>query len=419
LSLKIKILVIAFFAAIFLYQNRISGQVMGIEILDGKEKAEINFDYSAGFVLVKIKLNNFLPLNFIVDTGAEHIILFKKELADVLGLKFEKKIPLIGSDLETEVNAFITRNVRISLADTRTVKRDIIVLEENFLDLESLVGQQIDGILGSRFFRGLVIEIDYKKNKLVLTNFNKFKAPKENKYTSLDLQVSNYKPYINGEIITSRGERIQTKLLLDTGSALPFLLFLNTHASLQLPEEVIKGNLGRGLGGNLEGYMGIVKKLSIDEDISFNDIITRYQNIDPNLDPEVYQDRNGLIGNPILARFHVIFDFIQNKLYIKPRKNYNKKFKYDKSGMTIFAFGPLLNQYYVKEVIENSPAFEAGIKEGDIIKKVGLWSTKLYSLSKINKILQKRDGKKVKLVIERQGIKMHKQLTLRDLMPDK
>jgi hypothetical protein len=43
--------------------------------------------------------------------------------------------------------------------------------------------------------------------------------------------------------------------------------------------------------------------------------------------------RNGLIGNMLLERFEVFIDFHKAKLYLKAKKNYNKDFEYDKSGM--------------------------------------------------------------------------------------
>ena len=240
-------------------------------------------------------------MKFILDTGAEHVILFKKEISDVLGFQYEKRINLVGSDLEQEVFAYITRNIPLKLEDRPTVMRDVIVLEEDFLELESMVGETIDGILGTRFFRGLVLDINYRKNRLTLYNSDTYSKPDDG-FIELDLEIQNYKPYLPSKIITDDGTHIDTKLLLDTGSALPFLLFLNTHPSLKLPENVIRGNLGRGLGGDLEGYLGKVRYMQFIQGIYFSNLITNFQEINGQLDPSVYHQRNGLIGNPILSR---------------------------------------------------------------------------------------------------------------------
>lgn len=58
---------------------------------------------------------------------------------------------------------------------------------------------------------------------------------------------------------------------------------------------------------------------------------------------------------------------------MKSKKNYNKDFEYDKSGMTVFAYGNTLNKYYIRYVIEKSPASEADIRPGDIILKIGIF----------------------------------------------
>ena len=390
-------------------------QVLGLELLNGKDNIEIDFEYSAGFILLDIKFSRTLPLRFILDTGAEHVILFKKEITDILGLKYEKRINLIGSDLEKEVFAYITRNVPLYLENSKTVERDIIVLEEDFLHLEELTGEAIHGILGSRFFRGLVMEVDYRKEKLILHDGSKFRDPSD-EFRRIPIKVSNHKPYVDSKIIQSVEDTIDLNLLIDTGAALPFLLFLNTHTSLQIPENFIKGNLGKGLGGDLEGYLSKVNSLHFTEHFVFNDLITSFQEVDENLDPAVYQYRNGLIGNPILERFHFILDFVNNIMYLRPNKNFKKEFKYDKSGLIIYAFGPDLSSFYVKDVIKDSPAYEAGIRKGDMIKRIGIWPAHFYSLGNITNKLQSKVGKKIKMVLERNGVRYKTQFILKDIL---
>ncbi len=398
--------------------NHGHGQVLGLELLDGKKQAEIKFEYTQGFIIVNVKFQQALPLRFILDTGAEHVILFKKEIADILGLEYENKINLMGSDLGMEFYAFISRNVSLGLKNTPTIQRDIIVLEEDFLHLEELTGESIHGILGGRIFRGLVMEIDYKKSKVILYNASTFNI-KDDGYTKFDLQIIKHKPYIKAEISLDAKETIELDLLIDTGAALPFLVFLNSHESLQLPENFVKGNLGKGLGGDIEGYLSKVNLLKLANVFEFNNVITSFQHIDPNLDPIVYANRNGLIGNPILERFKIYIDFVGAKIYLKPRANYNKAFEYDKSGLIIYAFGPELSNFYVKDVIKGSPAYESGIRKGDMIKKIGIWPASFFSLKHILKKLKSKEGKKITMSLERNGVKFKTSFRLTDFLMSK
>ncbi len=412
--MRLKILIIIF-ALCFLSHNAHS-QVLGQELLNGRSELEIDFEYAQGFIIVDLKFNKILPLRFIVDTGAEHIILFQKEIADLMGLEYGKRINLVGSDLEQQVYAYICRSVPLSLPKTPTVLRDIIVLEEDFLHLEELTGESIHGIIGSRFFRGLTLQIDYKKEHLTLHDGSSFMLKDKDKYIEVPIRIDKHKPYLDGKIAQASGELIDLNLLVDTGSALPFLLFLNTHPSLQIPDHYVRGNLGKGLGGDIEGYLGKVDKLQFGPDFEFSSLITSFQNLNPNLDPEVYRHRNGLIGNPILERFELVLDFVHSTMYLKPGKNYDKEFEYDKSGLVIYAFGNDLSNYYIKDVIEGSPAYNAGIRKGDMIKKIGIWPAGFYSLGGILRKLKSKKNRKIKMVLERNSVRYKTSFRLKDYL---
>ncbi len=392
-------------------------QVLGLELLGDKNEVELEFEYDRNFILLKTRLSN-LPFTFIFDTGAEHIILFKKEIADILGYPYDKTIEIFGADLQQNVVAHITRGVPIKLENTKKVNRDLIVLEDDFLHLEELTGKRIDGIIGGRFFRGLSVEIDYKRRKLRLMRKTPSDILKKG-YHPLNMRIIKHKPYIECSIETTQGDSVDIIMLLDTGAAIPLLLFLNEYAEVNLPGKFLSGNLGKGLGGDIEGYIGKISSLNLSQEFTFNNIITSYQRYDlDSLDNE-FIVRNGLLGNPLLERFKIVIDYVNNKLYFKPNKNFNKDFQYDVSGLIIYAFGPELRDFFVKEVMSGSPAEKAGIKSGDIIKRVGLLSTSFYNINGIYRKLIKRKNKHIKITVERNGQKLRKTLYLQDVLDNK
>ena len=174
------------------------------------------------------------------------------------------------------------------------------------------------------------------------------------------------------------------------------------------------GNLGRGLGGDIVGYMGKTDNFHLDESFLFNNLITNFQLYERDSLNSIIVSRDGLIGNPLLERFNIVIDYVRGDVYVKPNKRYNKPIEYDISGLILYAFGQDLNGYFIKEVIPGSPAEKAGIQSGDVIKKIGLFNSKLYTLEQIYKRLVKRKGKKVNMVIERNGEKLKKTLVLID-----
>ena len=388
-------------------------QHSGLDLLGDKKEIELKFRFENGLIILPIHYNNFLPLNFIFDTGAEHTILFRKELNDFMGIPYERRIGIRGADLQDSMFALITRNVPIIVNNNIRVSRDIIVLEEDRLNLEERTGFQVDGILGASFFKNLVITINFKKKKIKLHNPNTFEHKKLKDYEKIPIIKVGNKPYLISNTF-SNGINKRQLLLLDSGSSLAFLLHYEADSSIILPEKIITGKLGVGLGGNLEGFIGRVDKLKLDK-YSFDNVITHFQKIPQNNFDSTDIVRTGLIGTPILSRFDICIDYLREDLYLKPNKDYNKEFKYDRSGLSLIAYGHNFNKFYVKEVRENSPAFEAGIQKGDLITRIGLWSSKWYSLEKITNKLKGNEGKTIKLTLDRNGKKMKVKFKLRDL----
>jgi hypothetical protein len=408
---KHHILKLIFICIISSYCFTSVGQVF--DFLEGKDKVSIPFEYSHNFLLIEARFQNVVPLTLMFDTGAEHTILFDKVYTELFNIPYDRKIKIYGADLSQELFANVARNVRLAIDGIANIPRDIVVLDEDYYHLKEITGINIDGIISTSFFNNMVIKIDFKKGLLTLYNPATFKAPKN--FTECDVEFFKRKPYINTTAKLQNGTSLDLKLLIDSGAALPLLLHANSHSSLEIPENVITGKLGVGLGGSIEGFMGRIKSLNF-SDFNFSEIITSFQDLSESKLAKNQVKRNGLIGTQILSRFTIIFNPITQKVYFKPRKSLKKAFKFDKSGMIIYAFGPNLNDYVVQGIIPNSAAELAGIQVGDKIKRVGIVSTNFMKLSDLLLKFQKKAGKKIKLKIQRGEDIIHKRLILKDLL---
>lgn len=389
-------------------------QLPGIDLLEGKDKIEVPFRYYAGYILLELEIQGILPLIFIYDTGAEHTIIFEKHITDLLGFEYDNSVSIRGSDINSTIQAFIARGISLQLKKVPAVKRDIVVLNENFLNLKEMTGVQIDGIVGGSFFRNLTVEIDFKRQNLVLWHPDKFKK-RLNGYSKHDLEIIDNKPYLICNTKKPNDQEFELKLLLDTGASLAFLINTNTSPDLSPPEITTPGNLGKGIGGSISGYKGKMKSLDFGS-YHFENILTHFQEIDNDVDPVYYNGRNGLIGNLLLERFHIVINYLSSEIYLKPNTKINKEFKYNLSGMELIAFGPGLKNYIVFEIIPGSPAAEAGIEKGDILKKLGIFSAEKYTLFNLDNKLSQRPGKLIKVEMQRGDDLISRSFRLRDYL---
>ncbi|MCB9344309.1 MAG: PDZ domain-containing protein [Lewinellaceae bacterium] len=380
------------------------------------QQVDIPFDFVNNFIIVNLVINNTLTLRMIFDTGAEHTILSKREISDVLNVPYEREFRLMGADLKTEIVAYLARKIRFDVPNVTCTApaEDILILQEDYFRFEEYAGVSVHGILSAKSFANYIFKINYQKKVISLYNRNEFPGP-DARYKKVPVQIYRNKIYLNTKASFQQGTQSNVKLLLDTGAALPLLFFTNTDTLVQPPGNALKTNIGMGLGGYLEGYIGRTEGLDIG---SFHQkgIVTYFQEIDTTQDPSALNGRHGLIGNMMLNRFQIIIDYSNSSMWFSPSNKFEEKYVFDRSGMTLIAGGKHLNKISVLAIIPGSPADEADIRPGDRILRLGIIPASYIGLPTIMHILQKKPGKKIRLTISRDGKRLKKHFRLRDLI---
>jgi hypothetical protein len=264
------------------------------------------------------------------------------------------------------------------------------------------MGIKVHGILGYDLFKNFIVSINYANQTISFFNPSDFRK-KLWFYHEMDMFVENTKPYIYQEILLADSTRLEAKLMIDTGASHSLMLHQNSDVSIELPAVSIRDILGAGIAGEIEGYVGRIKKLKMNNKFEFEDVIARFPDEGSYKDVILNTNRNGTIGGGILKRFNVYFDYQNDKVYLRRNKFYKEEFSYDMSGISVAAKGELyLRPYYVIEKIRpNTPASDAGLKVDDVILRMnGNYGIDL-NLNKINNLLTKKPGKRIKLKIKR------------------
>lgn len=401
------------FLAFFLFPFAVIRAQEDLLLSEHFKEVEIPFEYHNDLIIVTVTFNHIFPLKFIFDTGAEHSILAQRQITDLLRVNYEREFKLLGSDLKTQLTAYLVRSVHLKMGDWVIGNRPILVLDDDYFRFEELTGREIHGIIGSDIFRHFVVKINYLKRVITLTRASDFEKPRG--YQEMPMKVHRGKPYLDTCLKIFGDTATNVRLLMDSGASTSLLLYTDTSPELKLPPNTIKGQLGMGLGGFLEGYLGRVHKLGIGE-MELNEVLTNFHEVNQGVDTSLLFGRNGILGNKILGRFYLIFDYPRERLYLKPNKYFKKEFEFDKSGLVLLATGVRLNSILVHDVIEGSPAFEAGIQKGDVIIRANSMPTTLMTVEYMHNLLSKRDGKRIRVVIIREGKKLKFRFRLRKLI---
>lgn len=395
------------------WTGSLHGQRTGLDLLQYKSRVDIPFEVHNGLLLIKLKMNG-VNLNFLFDTGAENTILFKREIAVVLGMKSSRRVKLVGSSLSDYVYGYIVHNVHFQFQPNVSRLENIIVLEENIFDLQQILGMHVDGLIGGAFFRNAGVRIDYRKQIITVTNPAKSRTNLDS-YVEVPTVFSDQKPYIFATIDKYDGTAQEIRLLVDTGSSIPLILHANVDSSLIAPDHLAKGHIGVGISGALVGTVGIVKSIKF-ADFRFKEVITSLQDFEFITAEEASKIRHGIIGNDMLNRFTVYIDYSKRQLFLKPGKKYNKSFEYDKSGLIISAVGVDFNQYFIQAVVPDSPAELSGILPGDEILSVNSVSVSFLSLTQIQRMLKRKEGTGIRMKVLREGKKRVIYFQLEDML---
>ncbi|TVR89282.1 MAG: PDZ domain-containing protein [Saprospirales bacterium] len=389
----------------------LSAQVQ--DITQDGESVRIPFQTHQDFIIIRATIFGNLELNLIFDTGAQHTILFNRIYTDIFGVEYDRRIPIYGADLSRELHALIAHNIPVKAAPSKPKNMSILVLEEDHSVLDQLLGKSVHGLLGASFFADYIVEINYRRNYIKLHHRSSFKQPGSN-YHSFPIEVINNKPYVKGNVRLNGNDRTPLRFLLDTGAGLPLLLHSNTHPDLEIPENAISGQLGAGLGGYLKGYLSRVPGLEL-WDHQFGDIVTNFQDIDTMAIDFRDLNREGIIGNQLLNRFHLYINYTDEVIHLRPERNFDEPFRYNKSGISVIAAGPELNRFYIANVAEKSPAWEAGLRRGDRIVAFQRWPSSFMSLRFITNRLERQEGNRIRVRVEREEDRQTHTFRLREL----
>ncbi len=353
-------------------------------------------------VIIPLRINGSDTLNFVIDTGLRTTIITDLGVVNELNLQFGRQTTINGLGQGDPVEVIHSYNNTIDIKGVRGYYQNLFLLINAEFNLSTKLGFPVHGILGYDFFHRLIVEVDYTHKVMTIHNPDYYSYRKSAVWIPLEIQ--NYKPYIEANIELIDNEKIPIKLLIDLGASDAVWLFRNEEKKIAIPQKSLRTFLGRGLNGDINGYLCRINSFQIGK-YSFKGVISAFPDTISISDSSVYETRDGSIGGEILRRFRVVIDYPNKRLTLRPNREYSDPFTYNVIGVEIYAPFPGLPYYEIAKIFEESPAISAGLREKDQVLSINYKSVYDMNISDINSMLRMNKSKKVRFKIMRDGEK--------------
>ena len=352
---------------------------------------------SYGGIFLRVRVNNSEPMWFALDSGASSPFFIDTRRAKELGLKLHGRVSRGGGAGPAVYEVAKTSGLTISLGGLNSEGQtaDVISLGS----IEAQVGRPLDGIVGLDLFTRYVVEIDYFGNEIRLHDPKTYNYSGAGESISLTLRHGHF--FVPAKIEMPGRPPHEGQFLVDTGGFMVTAVLTTPFSqSKNLPASNQKTILDKSLSG-----LGGETRLLISRATSFTlgNLSIRAPLIYVSQDTGgalASSDYEGLIGSEILRRFTVVFDYARGRLILEPNAHDAEPVEYDMSGLSLRAYGDDLRTFRVYQVLDNSPAAEAGLRVGDVLTTIDGVPASRFTLDCVIQMM-KEPGREHRLSIKR------------------
>jgi hypothetical protein len=343
----------------------------------------IPFELVTRHILIKVRINNSDPLWFIFDTG-DKVAIVDLARARALGLSLHGEVTVGGAGAGTVKGATV-RDASVKVLGVEGHPQPVMLAIP--LDgLQPRFGHDIDGIIGADFIRQFVVEIDYPAKVLRLHEKDSFVYSGSGEIIATRFNNGGH-PVVSGEVIVAGRPPIKGEFVVDVGSG--SFLALNRpfveRERLSAPK-TIRMLGGGGVGGRVTGRVGRIAGLKIGN-VHIENTLALFS--EDRAGAFSTADIQGNIGAQILSKFKVLLDYSRERIILEPNATFKDTIGPATGGVRLIAEGSSYKTFRVEELLEDSPAVEAGLQTNDVIEAVNGRPAAELTLSMLQEIFEK------------------------------
>jgi len=343
---------------------------------------------SYGGIFLQARVNNSQPLSFYLDSGASFPFVIGTNKATALGLKLDEQFLMGGGAGPNMAVVSKTNGLTIALTNTTFTNQRAAVLD--LRTIEEQLGRPLDGLVGVELFLKYVVEIDYASRLLRLYDPQSYVFSGNGESVPLALRDGHF--FVPATIdIPQRGE-IAGQFLVDTGGCMMTTIlttgFARRHTLPVSAQKTIVDRSVAGLGGQTRLLVSRASSFKIGSAVFSAPLIYLSQDKGGALASSEF---DGLIGTEILKRFKLIFDYSRQRLILERNARFSEPLEYDMTGMNLRAYGDAFRVFKIHQVLENSPAREAGLNVGDTVEAIDSIPASQLTLEQILQMMKVPD----------------------------
>jgi PDZ domain-containing protein len=354
------------------------------------------FDLVQNQIIIHVRLNHSKPLDFVLDSGTRGLFVYRdiakkwlENVKEIPAYKTDKDSLLTGKSLGDTLHL---KGLHIPAGRVHVYKRN---------GYGNYAGFKIAGVIGTVLFKDFIVEINYDQQQVHIYDQHDYTYQDDG--WAVKLQIIGGLPVVKANTTQINGDTFKTNLVVSTG----FMESLVLNKKFTEKNRLFESNLDYYYyyASVLPGYFNPVRKVKINELAILGyflkdgtmDLLRRDKTMEIK---HLIFSANGLIGNEVLKRFNMVFDFSRNVVYVHKNKFFDSEYAVHYAGLVLH-YAADMKTVVVKRVLKNSVAEIAGIMDGDEIITIYHQPVGDYTLEQLRALLNQK-GKKVEIHVKRE-----------------
>ncbi|MBX9940880.1 MAG: aspartyl protease family protein [Candidatus Obscuribacterales bacterium] len=285
----------------------------------------IPFDYVGNEILVRAKINGTSELKFILDTGATQSILDKRFMKELSGLAQAATKPEDSIAMTTGAGSIKADGVKFNTFTLGDMElKDVTCAVADLSGFETVQKEKPAGLIGANVLKRFLVTVDYENGKVT------FDDPRKSKVADGAIIV-NTKPSLGMSGLAVEGSfdgKQKVSFLLDTGAA--FNNVSESRVKSLIPNPLYRTGQLKGLDGKLV-ETGSVKfnYLELDNLRIDGPVFSVAPGKEGSQQTGIITSSDlAIIGNPLLSRYKVTFDYRNQRLILSQSKSQKSFWEY-------------------------------------------------------------------------------------------